>query len=86
MPENKWEIKRLNERVNEANKRITQNERTIREHELFKVQTIEQLKTAFNRLKEIEHSNKWVSKTFFTLIFGGILTAVGSFINWALSR
>lgn len=83
---NKWAIQRLDEKTAENKRRREDHEVRIRELESFKTETIERLKTVFNRLKDIEQSNQWVSKTFFTLIFGGVVTAVGTFLNWALSR
>lgn len=76
---NKWEIDRLTETKKDHEKRIG-------ELEHFKTQTIERLKTLFNKIKNIESTNKFVSKTAFTLIAGGIITAIGALLNWILTR
>lgn len=79
---NEWEINKLKEKIDDQRKEIRDINRDLKEFRDFKVETVERLKTIFNRLKDIEASNKWVSKTFFTLIAGGMVTAVGSLISY----
>lgn len=70
----KWEVDQLKEAVKKHDTRI-------KDVEDFKISTIEKLKTIFERLKEIEKSNKWVSQSFFYILFSGVLAAVLSFVG-----
>lgn len=80
--QNKWEIKQLKEKAEDEKQLRVAMEKEIKEIQSFRTKTIEQLKTLFNEVKSMKKSNQWVSKTAFTLIFGGIVTAVGAFIKW----
>lgn len=79
MDEKDYRIKRLQEDVKENSKKIT-------ELEGFKYTTIERLKTLFERINDIEKSNKWVSQSFFYLILSGVIGAVFSLIGWLITR
>ena len=79
--------------MDEKNYRVTQIEEKQKNHdsrltelEKFKYTTVEQLKTIFNRLKDLEKSNKWVSQSFFYLILTGVISAVFSAIGWLITR
>lgn len=79
MDEKDYRIKRLQEDVKENSKKIT-------ELEGFKYTTIERLKTLFERINDIEKSNKWVSQSFFYLILSGVIGAIFSLIGWLITR
>ena len=79
MDEKDYRIKRLQEDVKENSKKIT-------ELESFKYTTIERLKTLFERIKDVEKSNKWVSQSFFYLILSGVIGAIFSLIGWLITR
>lgn len=82
MDEQKWETKRL-EKVEEFCEKLDER---MDKHDEFKTSTIEKLTTVFKRLQDLEATNQWVSRTFFYLIFGGAVTAVGSVIVWFVTR
>lgn len=84
--ENKWQIERLKEKESEIRRQKEEHEARIRELELFRTETIERLKTLFGKIKDIESTNKFVSKTAVTVISGGMVTAVISLLNWIVSR
>lgn len=79
MDENKY-------RFNQIEKTQESHSERLRELEKFKYSTIEQLKTVFNRLKDLEQSSKWVSQSFFYLILSGVIGAVFSAIGWFVMR
>ncbi len=79
MDENKY-------RINQIEKTQENHAGRLRELEKFKYSTIEQLKTIFNRLKDLEQSSKWVSQSFFYLILSGVIGAVFSAIGWFMMR
>lgn len=79
MDEKDYRIKRLQEDVKD-------NSEKIMELEAFKHTTIERLKTLFERIKNIEKSNKWVSQSFFYLILSGVIGAIFSLIGWLITR
>lgn len=75
----KWEVERLKKTSEKHDERISKLE-------IFQVSTIEKLKTIFERLKDIEKTNKWVSQSFFYLLLGGVISAVTSLIVWLIQR
>lgn len=81
----KWELERLTEKFEDEKKLRVEMEKEVKDIQSFRTKTIEQIKTLFNEVKSIKKSNQWVSKTAFTLILGGIVTAVGAFIKWAFT-
>ncbi len=82
--QNKWEIERLKEKEKEEKRLREEHEKRLRELERFRIETVERLKTLFNKIKDIESSNQFVSKTFFTVILGGLVTAVGALLKWLM--
>lgn len=79
MNEENWRVERLEDDNKESKKRLDELEK-------FQYSTVEKLKTVFERLREIEKSNKWVSQTFFYLLIGGVFSAVSSLIVWLIQR
>lgn len=75
----KWEVERLKESSQKHDERISRLE-------VFQISTVEKLKTIFERLKDIEKTNKWVSQSFFYLLISGIIGAVMSLIVWLIQR
>lgn len=75
----KWEVERLKEASAKHDERIGRLE-------VFQISTVEKLKTIFERLKDIEKTNKWVSQSFFYLLLGGVVSAVMSLIVWLIQR
>lgn len=75
-----------NFRINHIEERQKDHSKRISDLEKFKYSTVEQLKTIFNRLKDLEQSSKWVSQSFFYLILSGVIGAVFSAIGWFITR
>lgn len=74
-----------NWRVKKIEKTQEEHSQQIRELENFKWATVEKLRTIFERLKEIENSNKWVSQSFFYILISGVVSAVFALINWLIT-
>lgn len=74
----KWQVEELKEKVQ-------QNTKEIDKLKSFKDTTVEQLKTVFNRLKDIEKTKQWFSQSFFYLILSGAIGAVFFFIQWLVT-
>lgn len=77
MTERDWRIEHLMESDRETKRRLSELER-------FQYATVEKLKAIYERLKNIEKSNKWVNQSFIYLLSGGIVTAIGSLIVWLI--
>lgn len=75
-----------NYRVRQLEKTKEKHENRISELERFQSSTVEKLRTIFERLKNLEKSNKWVSQSFFYLILSGAIGAVFSLIGWLITR
>lgn len=80
----KWEVDNIKGRLDKHDLHLKENDKHLNELEAFKTSTIEKLKTIFRRLKEIEKSSKWVSQSFFYLLFSGVITAVVTFVGWLI--
>lgn len=85
MDENKWRYEQLKEKNANQDQRIEKAEERLDRLDKFMYKTIEQLKTIFNRLKDIEKTNKWVSQSFFYLILSGTIGAVFFFFQWLIT-
>lgn len=73
--------------MDEKNQRkIEKMEERLQSLELFKVRTIEQLKTLFNTVDEIKKSNRWMSQSFIYLLAGGIISGITSLLIWLIQR
>lgn len=77
--EKNWRVEHLAAEQEKHGKRLDELER-------FQYSTIEKLKTIFERLKEIEQTNRWVSQSFFYIIFSGAIGAVFTVIVWLVQR
>ncbi|WP_077325802.1 hemolysin XhlA family protein [Virgibacillus siamensis] len=75
----KWRIKRLED----DNERM-KNE--LDDLQRFKESTVEKLKTVYERIQDLESTNQWISRSFFYVIFGGVISAFGSLIVWLITR
>lgn len=75
----KWEVDRLKEDT-------AKHDRHLKDLEKFKTTTIEQMKTVFERIKDLESTNKWMSQSFFYLLGGGVVSAVGALIVWLIQK
>lgn len=68
-----WRLEHLMETVREQSRQIA-------ELQQFRYSTVEKLKAIYERLKNIEKSNKWVNQSFIYLLAGGIITVVSSLV------
>ena len=75
-----------NWRVENLEKTQAQHQKDIDDLKQFKYSSIEKFKTIFKRLSDLEKSSKWVSQSFFYLIFGGAISAVFALIQWLITR
>lgn len=75
----KWDVDRLKEQSENHDKRLD-------ELEDFKISTVEKLKTVFERIKELESTNRWMSQSFFYLLGGGVVSAIGALIVWLIQK
>ncbi len=78
MEQENWRVKRLEEEQGKHGERLDKLEK-------FQYATIEKLKTIFERLKEIEKTNKWVSQSFFYLILSGAIGVGFFFFQWLIT-
>jgi len=83
---NEWEIERLHKRLETQDEKIEKQDEEISDLIIFRTETIERLRTLFNRIQNIEKSNKWVSQTFYTLILSGLISMILAFVNWVMNQ
>lgn len=81
---NSWEIENLKKDTDRQENKLDSFDGRLKSLENYRVESVQMFKTVFNRLNSIESNNKWVSRTFFGLIFGGVATAIGSFLKWLI--
>lgn len=85
MEQENWRVKRLEEEQKKQGERMDKQDNRIDSLEKFQYATIEKLKTIFERLKEIEKTNKWVSQSFFYLILSGAIGVGFFFFQWLIT-
>lgn len=75
----KWEVERLKEDTANHGERLDSLED-------FKTSTVEKLRTIFERIKDLESTNRWMSQSFFYLLGGGVVSAIGALIVWLIQK
>lgn len=79
MDKTQWDVEQLK-------KESADHKQRINELEDFKISTVEKLKTIFERIKELESTNRWLSQSFFYLLGGGVISVIGALIVWLIQK